>query len=278
MKQPYLLSIDLEAWYHARLAGVRPADFDALDSRLDSQVGDLLELLDRLEARASCFALGAVARRHPELIRCIAQRHEVACHGETHTDLRLLEPKGLQQELRSSRARLQDLSGQPVIGFRAPNWSMAGCEEWALPVLLEEGFRYDSSLVPGRGLLFVPGDRGVPHEPHTRPGYPDLWEFPPTVLDLPALSFPAGGAFMRLLPVGIVHRILERARAHGIIPHLHLHPWELERSAPRDLSLLRRNLLFAGAASLAGKLTRLLEHCRAVAIEDVWRSLSASSA
>ncbi len=278
MRSDCLLSVDLEAWYHARLAGVRPADYESRDSLLDGQVGTLLDLLDRMGARATFFTLGSVARRHPELVRRIADRHEVACHGETHADLRDLDREALRRELRSSRARLQDLSGQPVIGFRAPNWSMAGNETWAFPVLVEEGFRYDSSLVPGSGLLFIPGDRDMPHAPHPRPDHPGLWEFPPTVMRLPALSFPAGGAFLRLLPTIVIRRILERARGSGAVPHLHLHPWELERAAPRDLPLWRRVVLFGGAAASTTKLSRLLERCRGVAIEDVWRSLAASTA
>jgi polysaccharide deacetylase family protein (PEP-CTERM system associated) len=272
-----LLSVDLEAWFHARLAGVHPERFDTLASGLEEPVARLLALLDRTGTRATFFTLGAVARSHPKLVRRVAERHEVASHGESHRDLHDLGRHAFEVELRSSRARLQELSGQPVIGFRAPNWSMAGCETWALPTLLEQGFRYDSSLVPGRGVLFVRGAPGTLREPHRHPSCPALWEFPPTVMRLPALSLPAGGAFLRLLPARWIRSAMYREQRRGGTPHIHIHPWELQSPRRTGVRPLRSGLLFAGSRSLLNKLSGILERFRAVAIEDHWRRLASES-
>ncbi len=272
-----LLSIDLEAWFHARLAGPSRGSRSFRDPGLPDSVDRLLEMLDRAGARATFFVLGSVARTHPELIRRIAVRHEVASHGETHRELRELDRGDLEFELGSSRARLQDLSGQPVIGFRAPNWSMAGCEELVLPLLAAHGYAYDSSLVPGPGLLFLHGAGTAPSAPYRHPDCQEIWEFPPTAVRLPGLSFPLGGSFLRLLPGSLVRNLLERARRRGTVPSVHLHPWELPSALPSGVDPLRRLLLACGSRSIPCKLADIFRRYRVVAFEELWRRLAAQS-
>ena len=116
------------------------------------------------------------------------------------------------------------------------------------PVLRREGVGYDSSLLPGRGFLFLPGRPGLPPGPHPLAGGEGMWEFPPTTVRLPGISFPAaGGAFLRILPRRFVMQALHRAASGGGTPHVYLHPWELGVSgaAPRLLAILQR---FQGVA------------------------------
>lgn len=207
-------------------------------------------------------------------MRRIARRHQIASHGDVHTDLRRLDARRLAEDLRRSRSTLQDLTGQPVDGYRAPNFSLGGCLRWAPPVLEEEGFRFDSSLIPGRGLLFLPGCPKAPRRPHLLAGS-RIWEFPPTVVRLPGLSVPAaGGAFLRTLPMAWVMRVLERAVGRGETPHVHLHPWEVV-PPPAGPGRLRSVLLFAGAGGVSSKLCAILRRFRGGAIEDLRLTLPA---
>jgi polysaccharide deacetylase family protein (PEP-CTERM system associated) len=267
------LSVDVEEWSDARLAGIDGGARDRVPPSLDAPVDRLLELLAARGARATFFVLGRVARRYPHLVRRIAATYEIATHGDSHEDLRSLGPKRLAGEIRTSRAILQDLTGQEVVGFRAPHWSLGACLSWALPVLEDEGLLYDSSLLPGRGFAFLPGRSEAPRRPH-RLGA--LWEFPPTVLEGPGFSVPAaGGAFLRALPRFALERLLQRATASGDLPHVCLHPWEFGPSADPGMNRVRAAILFAGSARLPAKMSRLLARFRGTAIADILGTLAA---
>ena len=274
-----ILTVDLEEWSDARLASIPQERRELLPPSLPGPVSRLLDLLEAHGARATFFVLGRVARRHPRLIREIAARHEIGSHGDSHEDLRRLSPPSLAREVRESKKRLEDLTGREVSAFRAPNWSLGGCLDWAAPVLEQEGIRYDSSVMPGRGLLFLPGREGTPPRPHRLRGTRGLWEFPPTVLAGPGFSFPAaGGAFLRLLPAALVIRVLEAADARREFPHVHLHPAELAPPADAGTGLVRRAVLFGGAASVPAKIERILERFRAVTIGTVAGELTRAEA
>jgi polysaccharide deacetylase family protein (PEP-CTERM system associated) len=277
------LTVDLEDWTDARLSGRRPAGpFDAAGT------GRLLDLFAARGARATFFILGTVAARDPDLVRRVARDHEVASHGATHADLRSLDARRLAADLLDARRRLEDLSGRPVLGYRAPNWSLGAVLSWGPQVIEAAGLTYDSSLIPGRGILFLPGAR-VPREPHALAGT-NLWEFPPTSIDLGCASFPAaGGAFLRLLPERIGRGAIARARQRGETPHLYVHPWEFGAAPSCFASVsaasfvaapgpLRRAALFGGAAVLARRLERLLAEFRGTAIGDRFAAASRASA
>jgi len=262
-----LLTVDVEDWRDAHLAGGTAADGPASD--LERPLSLLLDLLAAHRARATFFVLGRLARHHPDLIRRLGRDHEVATHGQTHTDLRRLDPARLRAEIRDSRHLLEDVTGRPIGGYRAPNWSLGAVLPWGAEVIAAEGLAYDSSLIPGRGLWFLPGAR-VPRGPHRLAGTA-VWEFPPTVVDLGFASAPAaGGAFLRLLPTAAILAILDGARARGERPHLHVHPWEVGPAAPAAGAAGRRQrLLRAGAGGVAAKLAAILGRYEATAIGDV---------
>ncbi len=273
MKPTCLLSIDLEEWSDARLAGIPAGARDELPRSLDEPVDRLLELLDRRRARATFFVVGRVARRYPALLRRIAENHEIATHGNSHENVPAFDPRRLAEDVGTSKRRIEDLAGRPVIGYRAPNFSLGPAAEWGLPVLEQEGIRYDSSLLPGEGFLFLRGSAGTPQRPY-RVGR--IWEFPPTVTRGPGFTVPAtGGAFLRALPVCVVRRILHREISSGQVPHVYIHPWEFGRPRSNRLGLARRAILFAGSRTTPAKLSALLLDFQASPIGDLWRQLAA---
>lgn len=240
MLHPAAITIDVENWYHPEL--VRPhAAPDHADGVVRAGTEAILERLERHRVSATFFMLGEVALRIPDLVRRIADAgHEIGCHGMTHLPLWRLTPDAFRQELRDFRAVIRGaLGGDPVVGFRAPTFSLDRTTAWALPVLREEGFTYDSSIFPLRAMLY--GVKGAPlgiyrpagddlarHDPHGA-----LVEFPVAVGSLAALRIPvAGGFYLRALPLWLLAGMLDRiARERPLA--LYVHPWECVPDLPR---------------------------------------------
>lgn len=233
-------------------------------SRVEGNVARLLETLARHEARGTFFVLGLVAERSPEVVRAIArEKHEVASHGWDHRRVTHLSPAEFRDSVRRTRAVLEDLSGAPVVGFRAPSFSIVAGREWALDVLVEEGYRYDSSLFPVRrpGYGYARGAR----DPHwlRRAGGP-LYEMPPATVRWLGWTLPAaGGAYFRIFPYGLVRAALRGCERRGVPGTFYLHPWEIDATQPRlTVPALARFRHYTGLARTEGRLERLLEEFR----------------
>lgn len=212
------------------------------------------------DARGTFFTLGWVAERHPGLIREIAAAgHEVASHGYGHERISELTPEQFRESVRSSKAILEDTTGAPVFGYRAPSFSIVRGGEWALDILIEEGYAYDSSLYPVRrsGYGFVGGERD-PHRLTRSTGVLD--EFPPATLRLFGELLPAGGgAYLRLLPPLLVDRAFASAERRGVPATFYIHPWEIDPGQPRfAVPMSTRIRHYGGLARTARRLRRLL--------------------
>lgn len=228
---PNVLSVDVEDYYHGVLH-VSVEDGARYTPRLGVVLPRLLDWLDEVGARATLFVLGAVAEAWPAIIRDAARRgHEVAAHGYTHTHLARTTPTDFRRDLQRVRAVLEDATGQAVIGFRAPYFSITRKTLWALPILGEAGFRYDSSIFPTWNPLY--GIYSAPLSPWEIEGL-GLCEFPPSTLSVGGLRLPvAGGGYLRLLPGALLTRALRRIarrRGHTVV---YMHPWEFDGQQPR---------------------------------------------
>ena len=222
------LSIDWEDWFQLCFPPFdRPGSLDRFEDRLQLATERTLALCEDLGATATWFCLGDQSRRHPALLRRIAAAgHEIALHGLTHQRATELQPEAFRAFVRDGKALLEDLSGAAVVGFRAPEWSLRGPAAGYVHLLPELGFRYDSSRAP----LGILGDPGWSREAQLLA--PGLWELPPPVAGLGAVTVPLWGWAMRLLPgPWLRQRILAQAEAAAGNP-LVLHPWELDPSQP----------------------------------------------
>lgn len=259
-------TVDVEEYFHAAAleARVDRCAWDALESRVGASVDALLDLLDGAGATGTFFVLGWVARRHPDLVRRIADAgHEVASHGWAHRRVPSLGPEGFRAALRRSKRTLEPLIGRPVVGYRAPNFSVVPGAEWALDVLIEEGFRYDSSLFPVRRPGYgYPSAERIPHVVRRSGG--TIVELPPATLRILGLDLPAGGgAYFRVLPYALVRRALRAAEGRGAPATFYIHPWELDPEQPRvGVSALNRLRQYAGLERTKGRLERLLSEFR----------------
>lgn len=247
------LSIDWEDWFQLCCPPFDGADaLERFEDRLALATDLALGLCGDLGAQATWFCLADQARRHPELLRRIAAGgHRIGLHGLTHRRACDMHLEEFRASLRAGKALLEDLSGTPIVSYRAPEWSFRGpAADWwrELPAL---GFRIDSSRAP----LGVLGDPGWPRGAHRI--LDGLWELPPPVAGFGALTVPLWGWALRLLPwVWLRPRLLALAEAGSGTP-LVLHPWELDEGQPALPSATPLGHRFAHGAGLRGYGARL---------------------
>ncbi|HTL99260.1 MAG TPA: DUF3473 domain-containing protein, partial [Holophagaceae bacterium] len=210
-----------------------------------------LALCDDLGAKGTWFCLADQAQRHPELLRrIVGQGHRIGLHGLDHARAFQFDRAAFASRAKEGKARLEDLAGAPVLGFRAPEWSLRGVAEDYWRELPGLGFSFDSSRAP----LKVLGDPAWPTRPHKLAEA--LWELPPATMPLLAWRLPLWGWAMRTLPAPLLRpRLRGLARTDAGTP-LVLHPWELDEGQP-DLPVATRGHRFAHSAGLKGYGRRL---------------------
>jgi polysaccharide deacetylase family protein (PEP-CTERM system associated) len=272
------LSFDLEEWFHAEVFSslIPSGEWEAMESRCEKQTDLVLRLLEEHGVRATFFALGWLAERYPSLVKRIAASgHELACHGYDHTMITRQRRDEFDGDVKRSKKLLEDLCGKEIKGYRAPTFSITGRTGWALEVLLENGFHYDSSIYPIRHDRYgIPGAPRFPYVALMRDGR-SLWEFPgPTVcacrLTLPA----AGGGYLRLFPYAWTRRAMLAAHSTGQPVNVYAHPWEFDCGLPRvELPLVARFRHYGGIKDNASKLKRLFGEFRFAPMGEVIASI-----
>jgi len=268
------LSIDVEEWFHVLdVPGApQPVSWDALPRTVVRNTMKILDILEDSHAHGTFFVLGWVADRYGQLVREIARRgHEVACHGDRHRLVFQQGRAGLEQDLRRARGLLQDLSGAPVIGYRAPGFSIGPRAPWAFDVIREVGFLYDSSLFPARRMHGgAPGSPQRPHAMKLENGL-TLVEFPSSVVRVgPVHVAFAGGGYLRLLPYEFIRWGLMRLNARDIPACVYLHPREIDPAHPRlRMSWQRHFQSYVGLHSAERKLRQLLTDFRFGRLADI---------
>ncbi len=228
--QACMMTVDVEDWFHSNFRSAPQIDTEGLPRRLEEGVDRLLELFASLNAHATFFVLGAVARNHPRLVpRIAAMGHEIGCHGMEHDLVYTQSEQTFKQEMSDARKLLADQSGQPVYGFRAPSWSITERSLWALDRLAEIGFRYDSSVFPAANFLY--GINGAPTSPYrvSTSGGRTLIEVPPPILRLGPLRIGVGGGlFLRALPLWLQRRAMRTYARRGAPFVSYVHPREFD--------------------------------------------------
>ncbi len=257
------MTIDVEDYFHVSAFADRIAarDWPSYESRVEQNTLRLLRLLDKHDVRATCFILGWVAERHPQLVRDIAAAgHEIGCHSYWHRLVYDLTPDEFREDTRQARDLLSDITGEPVTLYRAPSFSITERSLWALDILGELGFEIDSSVYPIRHDRYgIPGSDPHPHVRETACG--PLIEFPGSVCNMFGASIPiSGGGYFRLYPARVTSWLLERALRTTQQPFMfYIHPWEVDPDQPRlPCSLRSRFRHYQNLASTERKLNWLL--------------------
>jgi polysaccharide deacetylase family protein (PEP-CTERM system associated) len=230
------LSFDIEE--HFQVAAfdcvARRRHWGSLESRVERNTHLILDLLEARGIHATMFVLGWVAERHKGLIRRIVESgHELASHGYAHELITAQTPPVFREDIRRAKHILEDIGGRPILGYRAPTFSITKESEWALPILVEEGYHYDSSIMAiVHDRYGMPGAIPTIHKISTESG--PIWEVPPSTYKWAGLTIPvAGGGYFRLIPYRLLKPLLRRVEAQGHPLVMYLHPWELDPHQPR---------------------------------------------
>ena len=260
------LTIDVEDYFQVAAfdRNIDRANWSSMASRVEANTEKFLSITDEKGVKATFFVLGWIAERHPNLIKKIAAHgHEIASHGFSHKLIYSQDRQEFRQETAHTKSLLEDLAQQPVAGYRAASYSITQDSIWALDIIEELGFSYDSSIYPVRHDRY--GLQGGPHSPYKiaiNEGR-ELIEFPITTVDLLGYKLPVGGGgYFRIYPFALTKRLLQRRQRQIDSPFVfYLHPWELDPDQPKvaGASALSKFRHYHNLAKVEGRLQILLD-------------------
>ncbi len=262
------LSVFVSDWYHQAGADHPSGISGELESRVRLNTQNTLAFLARLKTKATFFILGVVAERFPELVKNIeVAGHEVASMGFRYREVFRHTEYSFRDDLRKSLELLRSISGTPVQGYHAPDFSIIPRVHWALDMLGEEGVKYDCSLFPVHHWRF-----GNPHTPRVLYRVrPNVIECPPTTLRMAWTNVSvAGSRGLCRWPSWLVRSMVERLNRQGMACHFFVHVWEFDEDLPKiPVSLWRRWAEFADNGLVQSRLTDLLSHFQFVPVWEV---------
>ncbi len=231
------LTVDVEDYFQvsAFAENIKQKDWDNHPLRVASNTHKLLDMFDEYQIKATFFILGWVAERQKELVHEIAKRgHEVACHGYSHQLVYNQSAEVFQEETIRAKNILEDIIQQPVRGYRAASYSITEKSKWALDILAESGFIYDSSIFPVRHDRYgMPDTPEHPYRLETPAGH-SIIEFPLSTAKIINYRLPiAGGGYFRLYPYWLSKMGLQQINRQHKPFIFYLHPWEIDPEQPR---------------------------------------------
>ncbi len=284
-----VISVDVEDYFQVEAFSsiIKRDKWSEYPSRVEVNTRRLMDLFDESGVKATFFILGWVADKHPQIVREIVSRgHEPACHSYWHRLIYNLSPEEFRRDTIRAKNCIEQAAGQKVFGYRAPCFSITNRCLWAIDILTELGFRYDSSIFPIKHEWY--GIADAPRKPFqiSTPSGP-LTEYPIATFRLrrtPNLPV-GGGGYLRLLPSWYTRLGIRRAWQEGMTVVAYVHPWEVDPEQPRmAASLKSRFRHYTNLGKTKERLSNLLEmgdfhpFCRSNAVADtpVWHFPSAA--
>jgi polysaccharide deacetylase family protein (PEP-CTERM system associated) len=277
-----VLSFDVEEHFRIEAAvglEIDPTLKTHYCDRLGPSTHWVLDALEQAQVKATFFIVGQIARDQPALVRAIHRAgHEIASHGWDHRRVLRCTPRSFRQDVRQSKDALEQVTGEAVVGFRAPTFSILRPTAWALDVLANLDIAYDSSIYPVRHDRY--GVPGAPRAPFLAVGLErTILELPPATLRLFKVNLPmGGGGYFRLFPLWLTRWAIRQTRAVGFPPvaMLYFHPWEFDPEQRRlPLGWVSRWRTYIGLGRTRGRLTALLSRYRFVRAIDAAKRLDA---
>lgn len=259
-----ILSFDIEEWFHPEIFnGMFPqSSWDKLEPRVEKNTEIILNFLNRKRLRATFFFVGWVAEKYPQLVQAVAQEgHEIGSHSYAHSMITKMTPESFREDLKRSLDVLNSLSNHSVIGFRAPTFSITKETLWAIPILFEEGIRYDSSVFPIYHDRY--GIPDAPREPYQiyKNGDEGVWEYPMTTVQFGNFNLPVGGGgYFRLYPFSLTQYLMKKCIREGRNLIFYAHPWEFDLGLPRvKMGVLKSLRHYTGIKKFLDRLDRLTD-------------------
>ncbi len=268
------MTVDVEDYFQVSAfeGSVDKTEWQTLPCRVEDNTLRILDLFAEHDVKGTFFMLGWVAERYPSLVRrIVAAGHEVASHGWEHIRVNTQAPDAFREDIVRTRSLLQDLSGQPVLGYRAASYSIGAGESWAWDQLAEAGYRYSSSIVPIRHDLY--GIPDAPRFPFDTAGG-SLLEIPITTISVGGRNINCGGGgWFRLFPYAFSRWALARVNdADGEPGIFYFHPWEIDPAQPRpdNIGLKTRFRHYLNLGRTYGRLGRLLNDFSWGRMDDIF--------
>ena len=256
------LTIDVEDYFQVSAfeKKIKPEDWLQYESRVSKNTQNILDILDNHYTKATFFIVGWIAEKHPELVKEINERgHEVGCHSYKHQRITTLSRDSFRKDTKKSKDILENIIGRKVLGYRAPSYTITKNTLWALDILAELGFQYDSSIFP-----IYHDTYGIPDAPrftYKHDGL-DLTEYPISTALILGRKVPvAGGGYFRLFPYWFTKMALKSINDKEKQPFVfYLHPWEIDPDQPRinNISLLSRFRHYNNLSKTNSRLHKLL--------------------
>jgi polysaccharide deacetylase family protein (PEP-CTERM system associated) len=277
MKIQNALSVDVEDYFHvsAFTGSIKQDDWEDYPLRVESNTRHLLDLFDEHQAKATFFVLGWVAERAKDLVKEIARRgHEVASHGYSHQLVYNQTADAFRDETQRSKDLLEEIIQRPVIGYRAASYSITENSRWALDILSEVGFEYDSSIFPVHHDRYgIPDSPRFPYQLET-PNGGHLVEFPLSTIKLFNYRLPvAGGGYFRLYPYWLSKAGLKQINRQQKSFIFYLHPWEIDPEQPRiEAGWLSRFRHYNNLDKCAPRLRQLMKSFHFGTVRDVLKA------
>ncbi len=268
------LTVDVEDWYHVCAVGdyLPTEKWGEYENRVNKNSRKILDLLRKYDTRVTFFVLGYVAEKNPDLVRMFRDGgHEIATHGYLHQRLIDITPAEFEADLGRSLDAIGNAADCEIIGYRAPEWTVVRETAWAWDILIENGFKYDSSVVS----LTMMGDRAFPRFPFVvRTGGGSIIEFPASTMRCLWEGFPyTGGLPLRMSPFWFTVEGMKKTNRMGYPSLVYMHPWEFDDDPPKTrLPLGRRFMHDYLIKSVPSKIEGLLERFRFGPIKEVLKA------
>lgn len=273
-----MVTVDIEDWYH--ICDIEDqigrSQWDACESRIEKSTEKILTALQRRQVKATFFVLGYIAERSPGLVAKInAEGHEIASHGYGHLQVYKQSPESFLLDIQKSKTLLESITGRPVYGYRAPEWSIGrrkpvaalNMRIAALNILAKNGFKYDSSISPVRVI-------GSPYAPLTpyfiRTQSDPILEFPPLAMKTFMGNIPVGGGWgLRLMSFRDIKKTITSFNRKNQPALIYIHPWETDEDLPRvKLSPAKRFACYGLIQNTWSKFLRLLDEFEFTTVQE----------
>jgi len=251
-------------------------EWESFPTRVEKQTDKILNLLAQAKVKATFFILGWLVGIHPDLIKKIFREgHEIGAHSWDHRLIYRQSPEKFRQDVKKTKKRLEDITGSEIKGYRGTSFSITRESLWALDILQEEGFKYDSTIFPVIHTRYGFSDSPRHPYPIRSKGQKVMWEFPLTTFKIGPYNLPvSGGGYMRLMNYNFLKWMLSRVNGREKSPFiLYMHPWEFdpEQPIPERIPYLRRLRHTIGIRTMEKKLKQLLQDFQFAPIKDVLR-------